>query len=102
MFKETLCMIAMCMISSLFNIKPANGQDKVCTPLTKLRGPHAQGICGNRIDELLGLFCVNGHNELYPSKRKKRGLSDGIYLFFSIFVHFSLMINVFTHLLESE
>lgn len=92
MFKETLCMIAMCMISSLFNIKPANGQDKVCTPLTKLRGPHTQGICGNRIDEMLGFLCVNGHNELYPSRRKKRGLSEGTYLFISICLFIYLFI----------
>ncbi|XP_060604739.1 molluscan insulin-related peptide 1-like isoform X2 [Ruditapes philippinarum] len=74
MLIETLYMITMCLLSSTL---PANSLgDKECTPRTFENGPHQFGICGNRIDELLGLLCANGHNELYPFIKRKRDASN--------------------------
>ena len=75
MLIETLYMLAMCIISSTIRVHALG--DKECTPRTFENGPHQFGICGNRIDELLGMLCTNGLNELYTSAKRKREISEG-------------------------
>lgn len=76
MLKETYrYIVVICMLSTIYNINTAYGSpNKVCTPLTKLRGPHRQGACGDTLQFLLDLACndYGGFNS-----RGKREIAKG-------------------------
>lgn len=61
MFKETVNIFTMCLISILWEAGSTVG-DKVCDPITIMKGPHRYGICGRRIDEMLEDICPFGTN----------------------------------------
>ncbi|KAL4216889.1 hypothetical protein ACF0H5_023350 [Mactra antiquata] len=55
--------VAVCMVFTLYNVHKTYGSHyKICTPAIRLRGPHEQGICGDRIPEVLETYCFLGYN----------------------------------------